>query len=175
MQKKWRLLGVEWPLPPGGSRVGRDYEKTRPFTWKKILHHKLEQKCWIYRGVLYCVSCKLFREIKPLKSRGSIRPSLPLPPVEIRWECDFEKTILSMQKKLLHHKLDKKWWIYRGVLWCVPWKISREIRGIKSCGSIRPPPPVEIGLSHHQSLFKFSMRILVNISMQIDVDFDIRI
>ena len=44
------------------------------------------------------------------------------------------------KKKLLHHKLDQKWWIYRCVLSCVPWKIFREIQGIKSCGSIWPPP-----------------------------------
>ena len=79
-KKKLGLLGVEWPLPGLPSPlvgIGLDVivKKLYRLLEKQILHHKLEKKCWIYRGVLYCVSWKIFRVIKPLKSCGSIRPA----------------------------------------------------------------------------------------------------
>ena len=40
-----RLTPSGIPLPPGGIRVGCDYEKTLPLLEKHILHHKLEKKC----------------------------------------------------------------------------------------------------------------------------------
>ena len=63
--------------PPPLVGVGLDVimKKLYHLLEKKILHHKLEQKCWIYRGVLYGVSWKIFRVIKLLKNCGSIRPS----------------------------------------------------------------------------------------------------
>ena len=90
--------------------------------------------------VTFIYDCNIMQK-KVGVTRGRVTSSgLPPPLVGIGLDAIVKKLYHLFEKQILHHKLEKKCWIYRGVLYSVSWKIFWVIKLIKSCGSIWPPP-----------------------------------
>ena len=106
----------------------------------KVAKMNIFEKIFLQQ-VTFIYDCNIMQK-KVGVTRGRVTSSgLPPPLMGIGLDAIVKKLYHLLEKQILHHKLEKKCWIYRGVLYSVSWKIFWVIKLIKSCGSIWPPPP----------------------------------